>query len=242
MRLLKSLALLILFPGIVYALFQSLVIISRQDELWILLAIGFFAGGVIDSILKRHAPGFEVFEHELTHAIAAILFFRRIEKFVVTHSQGHVRYSGGRGGVFADHFIGMAPYILPTFSMFLVLIRPLLGAESFSWYDILIGTTLGFHTLSTIREFQEAWRKDYFSSLSGNMVQTDLGRVGLVYSAIYISVLTAAIHGLLFFIIIAGYPGVVLWWTVFWSTTVNFASFLPGIAESLLGWLGELTG
>ncbi len=241
MRLFKSLVLLILFPGLIDALFQSLRIIFQHEKLWIPLVIGFFAGGVIDSILKRYAPGFEVFEHELTHAIAALLFFRRIEKFVVTRSQGYVAHSGGRGGEFANHFIGMAPYFLPTFSIFLILIRPLLGAESFPWFDILIGTTLGFHTLSTIREIKENWRKDNFYCLSGNLVQTDLGRVGLVYSAIYISVLTAAIHGLLFFIIIDGYAGVVLWWKVFWSATVYFIALLPGMAESLMDWLGELT-
>ncbi len=145
-------------PGAVRGFVWSVErVLGRSDLLWP-LAVGFVLGVLVDERLIGRAPGAETFEHELTHALVALLFLRRVTRFVVTkRNGGWVQYSGGFGGVVADDLIGLAPYVLPTFTALSVAARPALDAGWFPWFDVWIGPTLGYHTWNTIRGTRRAW-------------------------------------------------------------------------------------
>ena len=108
---------------------------------WVLCGIGAylpFAGFLVasrESIVR-------VFTHEMTHAVAGTLFFRKIVSFNATTTSGVVFHSKGLVG---DIFIALAPYCLPIYTFAFLILR-LLGAESSLFiFDILIGFTLAMH-------------------------------------------------------------------------------------------------
>jgi hypothetical protein len=153
MKFLLGLVALFIIPGSVSASWEALLLIANDNELWIPLAFGLAAGIPLYFTLIKKLPAISTFEHELTHALVALLFFRRIHKFIVTNRRGgQVQYSGTFGGEFGDLLIGLAPYFLPTFTLIAVLVRPFLPAGWFPWYDGFIGATLAFHVFSTLEE------------------------------------------------------------------------------------------
>jgi len=158
----------------------------------------------------------EVFEHEITHALAALLMLHRVTGFVATRRGGAVSHSG-HGLPFADDFISLAPYVLPTFTAILIFLRPLLGEAWLPCYDTLIGGTLGFHTSSTLRETVANFNTRRFRSAIGNQLTvTDIAEQGFLFSAIYIATVSLAIHGLLFGVLVAGYAGISDWAGCVW--------------------------
>lgn len=178
------------------------------------VAFGTILGLIIDQIMLRHWPGFETFEHEVTHAIVALFCLRKIRRFVVTrHGGGYVEHQGSFGGLLAEDLIGFAPYILPTFTVISVLFRPWVDLPYRPWFDGWIGFTLGFHTWSTLRETKEAWTHRAFAAAgTGETMKSDLGRRGLIFSSIYIATTTTAIHGLVLALILGGYGGFGMWY------------------------------
>lgn len=220
MRFLGALFLLAIAPGAWAAFWGSGAALVHASCLWPLL-VGFALGLVLDHVLFHKVPGLETFEHELTHAIAALMFFRRVTGFSVTrHRGGYCVHTGGFGGRLGDDFITMAPYVLPTFTFLSVMIRPLLPAGVFPWFDVWIGLTFGYHILSNLREVRQSWSRNWFVSSSGEYAQTDLGKSGLVFSFLYIPVVSLAILGLMAAVLAGGYRGIAVWATVFWRAEV----------------------
>lgn len=214
MRLFIGLVLLALLPAYLQT-FLSIggALLSIKPLAW-RLGLGFAAGVLVDRILLRRIPGIATFEHEMTHALAALMFFRRIHRFSVTRDRGgYVEHSGGFGGLLADDFIGLAPYVLPTFMVLSVLVRPWLDPRSLLAFDVWLGFTFGFHTCSTIRETIHNWRPGAIRPGGAPKdVPSDIEKRGRLFSAVYITSVTSAIHGLAFAIILGGYPGVAIWW------------------------------
>ena len=226
-RLILALLLLALLPGVSIALISALKsFLQAPSELLFPLCIGFVIGLLLDEYLLRRIPGLETFEHELTHAFAAILFLRRITNFTVTLRRGGaVEHSGSFGGRIGDDFIGLAPYLLPTFSALTILLRPLIPEGWFPWYDGAIGFTFGFHTWSTIRETRRNWSSELFPiASSGEMVSTDIARRGHIYSIIYILTTTVAVHGLLIAVLTGGFGGLTAWASEVWTVTASVIS------------------
>jgi hypothetical protein len=221
MRFFGALFLIAVTPGILAAFIASGSAFLHSSCLWSVLA-GFIVGLLLDYVLLKRVPGLETFEHELTHAVAALMFFRRVTGFVVTrHEGGTCGHSGGFGGRLGDDFIGLAPYVLPTFTFLLVAIRPLLPQRLFPWFDIGIGLTFGYHLLSTVRETKEGWHTNWFASAGdGELSQTDLGSRGLFFSVVYIFAVSLAILGLLSAVVALGYSGIVNWAKCFWHAEV----------------------
>lgn len=220
MRLLVGAVLLSFLPGVAVAFWEACARLGRTESLLAPLAAGFAVGLVVERLLERRFRRAGVFEHELTHAVAALLLLRPIHEFTARRDGGYVRHGGGFGGEVANDIIGLAPYVLPTFTAFSILARPFLGPSWFPWFDAWVGLTLGFHTVSTLRETREAWTKTSFRRAgAGEHVQSDIGRRGFIYSAIFISTLTLAIHGVLFAILLRGYRGVPGWGERVWGVT-----------------------
>lgn len=212
---------LLALPGAGVGVILGLHGIASELILWLPLLGGFLLGAFVIHYFMYDLRGLTTFEHEFTHAFVALLFLRRIDRFHSTSRQGgYVQHSGSFGGDFGDMMIGLAPYYLPTITLLSVLPRPFLPPGAFPYYDIWIGFTLGFHTVTTIEETRRNWNTRYFP-LAGNgeMVQSDLGSRGLLFSGILILALSLIVHGLIFVITSLGYPGVGLWFTSFWHWT-----------------------
>ena len=224
-KILLSLFLLALLPGLsVTFLFYIQKFINCSDLIYYFIG-GSIGGIIIDQILFRKIRGFEVFEHELTHAISALLFFRSVNKFKVTrHEGGYVSHRGSFGGQFGDDFIGLAPYFLPTFTFFSVLFYPLVLKQSQLFIQIFwiwIGFSFGFHLWSTLREIKENFNYEVFTSAgTGENTRSDIGKRGLIFSFIFITSLTLLFHTFIIVILTGGYSEVPDWFGSIWNFTV----------------------
>jgi len=160
-------------------------------------------------IIIRKIHVISTFEHELTHALVALLFLRRIHKFIVTSKRGgQVQYSGNFGGEFGNLLIGLAPYYLPTLTLIAVLVRPFLPTGWFPWYDGFIGATLAFHIFSTIDETKLSWTKHSFTGAGDHhKTKSDIGKVGYIFAFLVITGFGIFLLGLSLQLIGTGYSG-----------------------------------
>lgn len=109
------------------------------------------------------------FTHELSHTIAGLWMLHVIHNFRAGTRDGEVQHSGKYG----SNFITLAPYTLLIYPIPILLIR-LMCQNSFIYIvDFLIGFTLAFN----VRCF----------CVQTGSYQSDLKKVGLVKSALYIS-------------------------------------------------------
>jgi hypothetical protein len=210
MKFILALFALFIIPGSALAFRDALMVIAGNKEIWVPLVVGLAAGVPLHLLVIRKIPWISTFEHELTHALVALLFFRRIRRFVVTARRGgQVQYTGNFGGQFGELLIGLAPYYLPTFTLFSVLARPFLPSGWFPWFDGFIGATLAFHVFSTIEETKLGWTKESFKGAGDSMkTQSDIGKVGYVVAFLVIAGFGLFLLGLALQITGSGYAGV----------------------------------
>ncbi len=221
MRFLFGTILLLLLPGVTAAFVWNTVLLAHVPPILIPLAIGLLLGIVIDHFIFRRIPVVETFEHELTHAAAALMFFRRITGFVVNKKGGTVSYHEGFGGRLGNDFIGLAPYAFPLFAALSVGGRFFVPSTWFPGYDGWIGFTFGYHLWSSIEEIGGAWTKQKFVSAgTGEVTQTDIARRGYVYAAIFIAAFALGIHGILIAILVNGTSGIAHWAGKVWGVTM----------------------
>ncbi len=114
-------------------------------------------------LLRKRFALWGTMEHELTHALTALLFFRRVERITAGLSRGETEFSG-RGSA----CISLAPYFLPTLALAPLALRPLLTPRWQGWLDLLLGILFCYYLLSNLREAHPA--------------QPDLQRHGLFFS------------------------------------------------------------
>ena len=209
MSLLLGLIALFIIPGSTLAFWDALLVIARDNDLWIPLVCGFATGIPVYFIVIKKIPYISTFEHELTHVLVALLFFRRIHKFTVTSRRGgQVQYSGNFGGEFGTLLIGLAPYYLPTFTLIAVLVRPVIPVEWFPWFDVFIGATFAFHFCSTPEETKQAWTKRTFAGAGDNQkTKSDIGKVGYIFALLVITGFGIFLMGLALQLIGSGYEG-----------------------------------
>jgi hypothetical protein len=239
MRLLTGIVLLLLLPGITAAFVWNVVILTHATTIFAPFCLGVALGILLDHFAFHRMPVVETFEHELTHAVAALMFFRRVTGFVVKRKGGTVSYQEGFGGRLANDFIGLAPYILPLFTALSVVGRFFVPATWFPWYDGWIGLTFGYHIWSSIEETGGAWTKRKFVSAgTGEVTQTDIARRGFIYSAIFIAAFSLAIHGALIAVLVKGTGGLAGWAQHIWNVTVmvTVALVAHGKRLALLAW------
>ena len=209
MRFFLGLIALFIIPGSILAFWEALLLIARDKDLWIPLICGFCSGIPVYYLGIRKIPAISTFEHELTHALVALLFFRRIHKFIVTSRRGgQVQYSGNFGGEFGTLLIGLAPYYLPTLTLISVLVRPFLPPGWFPFFDGFIGATLAFHLCSTPEETRLAWTKRTFTGAGDNQkTKSDIGKVGYIFAFVVIVGFGIFLLGLSLQLIGTGYSG-----------------------------------
>jgi hypothetical protein len=110
---------------------------------------GFLGGCGFWMVCSRHLGFWLTLEHELTHSIVALLFFRRIHNLTANESDGFVTFAG-LGNNFV---INLAPYFLPTASIFWVAFYAAVRPEFMSSYLAVLGFFTGYHVASNIQEF-----------------------------------------------------------------------------------------
>lgn len=95
-------------------------------------------------------PGFwSILEHELTHALFALLFFKRVYSLRVQRRRGGaVTMESG------NVVIALAPYFFPLLTVVLLVLKPLVRPGLNLIWSSLLGFSLAFHWTSLFQEFQ----------------------------------------------------------------------------------------
>ncbi|MCX6305390.1 MAG: M50 family metallopeptidase [Bacteroidetes bacterium] len=239
MKFLFSLLSLIIIPGAAIACWTGFSLILASQSLWVPLGIGMGAGVVLYFLVLRETHWFTTFDHELTHALMALIFLRRIKRFVVTGRHGgFIVQSGSFGGKFGDLMITTAPYFLPTFTLVAVFFRPVTEQKYLFYFDIFLGITMMYHLLSTAKETKENWSNRYFKDAEGDTGKTDIGKTGYIASFLSIVAFTFLFYGLIFYLICYGYPGI---WPFFKFMAISsfgvikpFTVYLAGLVKPVL--------
>jgi len=205
----------VLAVGTVRALWVFLARLSAHERIWQPLLLGIGVGAALDHfLLRRWAKGLHTFVHEAAHAVAALLLGHKITRFVSTRSEGGVVQHQGRfGGQVANTIIALAPYFWPTFAVIAVLARPLIASEWFPAYDVLIGVTIGFHSVTSARDLNRNSHGDPVRRGSViEPIQTDIAKCGgLLVSSVYIAIAALTTYSLLVAVIMSGYTGLSHW-------------------------------
>jgi hypothetical protein len=152
-------------------------------------------------------------EHELTHIIVGLLFFKRPLSLRVTTSEGgEVILSGG------NMWITLAPYFLPSLSLLLIPISLALPQSYEQSLHALLGVTVAYHLLSTWSEL--------------GVMQSDFRKAGVLQSIWLLPVANLMIYGSIIAYVIRGING----FSYFWSAgaknvltlIAEFVSYLVG--------------
>ena len=91
---------------------------------------------------------FSTLEHELTHAIFAILSLNRVTGLNATgHSGGETQYQG-----YGNWIITLSPYFVPVLSLIMLLILSLAKSSYYPALLFIMGLTIAYHLQSTWQE------------------------------------------------------------------------------------------
>lgn len=117
---------------------------------------------------SRMGAWFSTLEHELTHALFAVLSLNRVTGLNVTsHAGGHMSYQG-----YPNWLITISPYFVPTLSLFIL---GLIWLAKTSYSPLLLGL-LG---ASIVYHLQSTWRETHHQ-------QTDLKQVGWTFCWLFL--------------------------------------------------------
>jgi hypothetical protein len=163
--------LLLPFIPLIYAFsYQALLYLQEvqfKDVVFFLLGLAVYL--LLYVMFWNKRIGFlETLEHELTHAAAALTILQMPKKLVVDPKLG-----GGKGGVTETvgcFWVALAPYFLPTFTLPILLIRPIVPPPFDNIVNFMIGFTLSFHYVRLIKDLL--------------VKQTDITKTGTIFSAV----------------------------------------------------------
>ena len=195
---------LLALPGGLWALWDIVWGVAQDPApFWPLLAG--FAGYTLAwkwIFGKRWAgTGFSTLEHELTHALFALLTFHPVVGIHATWSQGgQTRFRGG-----GNWLLYIAPYFFPTLSVFIAAMRLFFDGTAALWVTGLLGASIAYHILSTWRETHDG--------------QTDFHKAGRLFSGTFLPGANVLAYGFLLGGAMDGWAGVVAYGTNVWSHT-----------------------
>lgn len=181
---------LLLLPFLAYgfgaAFYEVLTKNTWQVSRVLPFAIGFVLFTFFWLIFKRFLQVFCTFEHELTHLLVGLLFFKKPKSFKVTFtSGGYVEMYGGH-----NFLVTLAPYFLPTVCYLILPLAWLLPAKSLPIFLTILGASTAFHLLS-------GWQEFHFG-------QSDLHEAGLIFSILFLPVANLIFFGAILTFVIAG--------------------------------------
>lgn len=97
--------------------------------------------GFTNAVLGQNLKFLRTFIHELTHTIFTLLSFKSIRHFQASSTKGgEIHVVGG-----SNMLILLSPYCIPIFTIFFLLIRPLLQTKFAPYLEFLLGFSYFFH-------------------------------------------------------------------------------------------------
>ena len=134
----------------------------------------------------KHNTFYSTFEHEWTHLIVGLLFLKKPAYFNVTGDKG------GETGLYGMNFvILLAPYFLPTFTIFLIPLYIIISEKYLLYYFALLGFVTSYHILSTVDEF------GYY--------QPDIYTSGKIFSTIFLIFSNLLVYGFILMFVNGGF-------------------------------------
>lgn len=157
---------LVYFPGCLEATWNLLVLVIADASTALPVLFGFAVYCIAWWFMFRRAAWgswFSTLEHELTHAIVALITFHPVKSIRASWNRGGSMSYYGKG----NWLITLSPYFFPTLSVLAILLLSLSGIDV-KWSGALIGVTLAYNITSTCRETHSG--------------QTDLRETGFLFS------------------------------------------------------------
>lgn len=180
------LSVLLLVP-VSYRLWRVLEYIYDHVAVYSMLLYGVAAYFLLWSLwFKNSVMGqwFSTLEHELTHAVFAILSLNRVTGLNATgHSGGVTQYQG-----YGNWIITLSPYFVPTLGLIVLLVLSLAKASHQPTLLFVMGVSMAYHLQST-------WHETHSE-------QTDLKESGWIFVWLFLP--TANL--LIFLIILTALP------------------------------------
>lgn len=111
--------------------------------LWV--AVGSAVFPLMNKYFVKNMKIVKTFTHELTHAVVAIMLFRRVHWFKAEEGKGGEIGSSGSGKF---HFFEvLAPYCFPIYTFPLMMLRCIVIPDYYPIIDIIIGFSIGLHII-----------------------------------------------------------------------------------------------
>ena len=152
-------------------------------------------------------------EHELTHILVGLLFFKRPLSLRVTAREGgEVVLSGG------NMWVILAPYFLPTLTVLLIPLSLVLPRSYEPALLAILGATVAYHLLSTWSEV--------------GVMQSDFLRAGVLQSIWLLPVANLVIYGSITAYVIRDFSGFSYFWRAGAANVVTLMSeFISYLVE-----------
>jgi hypothetical protein len=225
--LIRFIAILIgsfIVPGATLALGFVLTDVFAQPSVWQPI-IGFLSvGAILTTLSGKHFPGFRTFIHELSHALVALLFFRRIRGFHCTFRKGgSVTFSDGWGGMAGNLLITLAPYYLPLLCLPFYIAALFVSDTLMVWVRGGFGFFLGYHLIANPRDIAQNWRGGRFRAPGiRHSVASDIAQAGYLTSVVNCLALFLVLSGSMLAVLSLGAQGAQIWATEFYRESCHF--------------------
>ena len=196
--LLNIISLLLIIP-FGYSFFNEITMFNLDVSKNYMFLIGLVAFLILGFLLSNKLQYFSTFEHELTHNIWALLFFKKPRGFHVNADGSGLFEWSGVTGLLSKVFILLSPYFFPTITMFLILLSLIIKDGFISIFFLVIGISFGYHIVSTIKEM--------------HLEQTDITENGYFTSFNTIVLMNLIMNGVVIAFINNGYNGIAEFFT-----------------------------
>lgn len=170
-KICKIIAIIISLLGIVSfgsILIETVQKVFHQPQLF----LSFCTGGIAFSALwfflfSKKGYFWSTLEHELTHAIFALIFFKKIHSISASRKKGGlIKIDGGNA------VIALSPYFFPLACMPILLLKGVFPNQYQIFLNFLMGFTYFFHLLNLFKEL--------------HLDQSDIISAGYLFSIIII--------------------------------------------------------
>lgn len=179
---------LFLIPGYTIRFLKLFRFASIENIFFRAFLFGALVSLLLWIIIIHKAEFFLTFEHEMTHLLTGLLFFKNPVAFWATETEG------GFVQLYGHNFIiGLAPYFLPTISF---LLMPFIFVIKYSYYPhyfFVLGFSTAYHILSTIKEF--------------GYHQPDIQQCGKIFSTIFLILMNIVCYGIILAFVINRFEG-----------------------------------
>ena len=139
---------------------------------------------IVLSILRigHNLNWFMKFTHELTHTLMALLFFKKINEFVVKGKECYVNYKVGKYGIGYTP-ITLSPYCIPIYTFMIFPFRFAGDGDYMIFFDALIAFSYAFHLHSFIKQTR--------------FTQSDIKNCGIARSVSFLALTHLAVASLI---------------------------------------------